>query len=188
MGITLDTPTTASGLPAAKFPEVGNSIIVGLVDVTEYQQHNMDGVPQTWSDGGPKMGKKVTGLVVSADGATVGSEAGDVAAAPGDLVAFYCEKGRHFTWADALKEHGAVEVGDVMLWKFDHEKPATQRGYSPQKVYVAKIRKPEAKDGDLAERCMAARSSLQSRPTIDAGAPFDADDETPTADPASDLF
>lgn len=173
MGITLDTPTS-SGPPAVKFPAVGTSVVVGLVDVEEYAQHNIDGVAQTWNDGTPKMGKRIYGLVVSADGAQIGGDTGDAAVAPGTLVTFYAEKGKHFTWADALKEHGNVEVGDVMQWRFDHEKPATQRGYNPQKVYVAQIRGPKADDGDLADRCMAARQTLKERPSIDA-APVDDD-------------
>ncbi len=167
MGITLDTPNTG-GPPAVKFPEVGTSVVVGIVNVAEYQQHSIDGEPLVWSDGGPKMGKRITGLVVSADGATVGGAEGDVPAQPGELVTFYAEKGKHFTWADAVKEAGSANVGDVMLWKFDSEKPATQRGYNPQKVYVAKLRKPEAKDGDLADRCLAAHHEMKDRPAVDA--------------------
>lgn len=165
--IQLDTPTTG-GPPAVKFPEVGTSVVVGIVNVDEYHQHNIDGVPQTWSDGTPKMGKRVTGLVVSSEGATVGGDHGDQPAAPGDLVTFYCEGGRHYTYRDAVAEAGGVNVGDVMLWKFDHEEPAKQRGYNPRKVYVAKIRRPEAKDGDLADRCVAAYHEQAARPAVDA--------------------
>jgi hypothetical protein len=168
--ITLDTPTTG-GPPAVKFPEVGTSVVVGIVNVDEYHQHNIDGVAQTWSDGTPKMGKRVTGLVVASEGAVVGGERGDQPVQPGDLVTFYCEGGRHYTWRDAVAEAGGVNVGDVMRWAFDHEEPAKQRGFNPRKVYVAKIRRPEERDGDLADRCVAAYHEAQARPALDAPQP-----------------
>ena len=164
--ITLETPSTG-GPPAVKFPEVGTSVIVGIVNVDEYHQHNIDGVAQTWSDGTPKMGKRVTGLVVSGD-ATVSGPDGGAVVQPGELVTFYCEGGRHYTWRDAVAEAGGVNVGDVMRWTFDHEEPPKQRGFNARKVYVAKIRRPEAKDGDLADRCVAKYHELAQRPTVDA--------------------
>lgn len=170
MGITLETPKTG-GPPAVKFPQVGASVIVGIVNVEEYQQHNIDGVAQTWSDGSPKLGKRITGLVVKSEGATVGGDSGDIPANPGDLVTFYAEKGKHYTWSDAVKSAGGVDVGDVMLWKFDREEPPSQRGYNPRKVYIAQIRKPKANDGDLADRCVAAYHEQAQRPTVETPAP-----------------
>lgn len=167
--ITLETPATG-GPPAVKFPEVGTSVVVGIVNVDEYHQHNIDGVAQTWSDGTPKMGKRVTGLVVSGD-ATVGGPDGDEPVKAGDLVTFYCEGGRHYTWRDAVAEAGEVNVGDVMKWTFDHEEPAKQRGFNPRKVYVAKIRRPKPEDGDLADRCVAAYHESKARPAVEAPAP-----------------
>ena len=177
--IQLDTPTTG-GPPAVKFPEVGTSVVVGIVNVDDYQQHDMKtGEALVWSDGSPKMGKRVTGLVVSADRAATGPEGDLRPVAPGELVTFFCEKGKHYTWKDAIEKHaekvraanpgdsGSVCVGDVMLWTFESEKPATQRGYNPQKVYKAVIRRPKPEDGDLADRCAAKYHELKDRPSLD---------------------
>lgn len=164
--IQLDTGSAGSGTPGVKFDEIGAHVIVGIVNVDEYHQHNIDGVAQTWSDGTPKMGKRVTGLVVSADRALVGGPDGDREAEPGELVTFYCEGGKHYTWRDAVAEAGGANVGDVMKWTFTEEKPPKQRGYNPQKVYVAQIRRAEARDGDLPARCVEEYQRLQQGPQL----------------------
>jgi hypothetical protein len=170
MSIPLDTPSSG-GPPAVKFPTVGANVVVGICDAKDYQQHDITtGSPMTWSDGKPKMGKLVVGLVVSAEGATVkdGSEERPVAA--GELVSFWCEGSRWFPWRDAVKAAGGANVGDVMRWAFDREEPAQRAGFSPRKVYSAAIRRPEARDGDLADRCTRAYHELQERPNLEAPA------------------
>jgi hypothetical protein len=162
----LDAPT-ADGPPSAYFPSVGDSIVVGIVDVDEFRQHDYKTkLPKTWPDGGPVMGKVVTGLVVSTSGAVGGGEKQNRPVEPGDLVRFWCEGAKHFTYRDALVAAGGVNVGDVMQWKRDPDKSF---GGDPSKQYSAKIRRPEAKDGDLADRCEKARLELTQRPVLDAG-------------------
>lgn len=181
MSDVLDTPQ-AGGPPQAYFPEVGDSIVVGIVDVGQYQQRDMKtGDPKHWTDGSPVMGKVITGMVVSTTGTACsgGEKSGAHPVNPGDLVRFFAEGGKHYTYRDALNAHGIVSVGDVMLWRRDEDKPPAQRGHNPQKVYTAKIRKPEAKDGDLVERCTAKRRELKEQPVdapVGAGS-YPADDE-----------
>lgn len=169
MSEALDSPQ-ASGPPQAFFPEVGDSIVVGIVDVGEYQQKDYDtGEMKFWPNGGKVMGKVVTGMVVSLTGSTGagGVKSGTHEIAPGDLVSFWCEGGKFFTYRDAVNAHGTVSVGDVMFWRRDEDEPPKKRGHDPRKVYTAKIRKPESKDGDLVERCGAKRRELKSQP-VDA--------------------
>lgn len=158
----LDTPTQ-SGPPAAYFPAVGDSMVVGIVDVGEYQQKDYDtGEPLTWPDGGPKKGKVVTGLVMSATGARAGGEGASSDVSAGDLVTFWCEGGKFFTYRDAIKAAGGVNLGDVMLWKRGDDEPPKNTRHKPRKVYTAIIRRPEAKDGDIVERCTKARNDLKA--------------------------
>jgi hypothetical protein len=166
----LDAPT-ADGPASAYFPAVGDSIVVGIVDVGEYQQKDYDsGEPLNWPDGAPRMGKVVTGLVVSTSGTTgAGSERNHGDVGPGDIVRFWCEGGKFYTYRDAVKAAGGVHVGDVMLWKREDDKAPTNPRHNPAKQYSAKIRRPEAKDGDLADRCEKARLELKQRPVLDAG-------------------
>jgi hypothetical protein len=167
----LDAPT-ADGPPPAHFPAVGDSIIVGIVDVGEYQQRDYNtGELLSWPDGAPRMGKVVTGLVVSTSGTTdAGTDSASGPAVPGELVRFFCEGGKHYTYRDAIRASGGVHVGDVMLWKRDEDKAPTNPRHNPAKQYTAKIRRPEAKDGDLADRCERARLELKQRPVLDGPA------------------
>lgn len=165
--ITLDGPGEG-GVPAVKFNEVGASVVVGIVNVEETQRYDMDGKALTWDDGNPQMYKRVTGLVVSSDRALTGRQGEEQPVVPGDLVTFHCHGGRHFTWKDAVSEAGGANVGDVMRWTFTETKPPKKAGYSPQKVYVAQIRRPRPDDGDLPARCVSAYQAAQSAPQVEA--------------------
>lgn len=185
----LDQPAQ-SGPPTAYFPAVGDSIVVGIVNVDNFHQRDYTtGELKYWPDGGAVLGKVVTGLVVSTTGTTAaGSERAHGPVGPGDLVTFWCEGSKWFTYQEALKAAGDIDVGDVMLWKREADKPPTNPKHDPQKVYVAKLRKPEAKDGDLVERCTKAHRELKAQrvdeapprepapATAGAPAPFDEDE------------
>ena len=169
--ITLDAGTGSSGPPSANLTTPGAKVVVGIVNVDDYQQRDFDsGDLLTWDDGKPKMGKVITGLVVSADNTLAGSDDEGTPAQPGDLVSFWCEGGRFYTYRDAVKEAGGINVGDVMLWTRLDDEPPKKKGFNPRKVYKATIRRPESKDGDLADRCVAAYHDIKSRPTLDTGA------------------
>ena len=167
--MALDTPGS-SGPPAAYFPAEGDAIVVGIVDIGTYQQTDYDtGEPKTWPDGGKVEGKVITGLVVSVSGTTgAGSEKANGPVAPGDIVTFWCEGGKHFTYRDALKAHGAVNRGDVMQWTRGADKPAKNARHNAQKVYVAKLRAPKADDYDLIARCEKAARELANTKALDA--------------------
>jgi hypothetical protein len=167
--MALDTPT-ASGPPAAYFPSPDDAIVVGIVDIGEYQQRDYDtGDLKTWPDGGPVMGKVITGLVVSTEGGTeAGNSKGSEPVAPGDLVTFWAEGGKHYTYRDALKEAGEVDVGWVMRWARAADEPAKSTRHNDRKVYVAKIRRPEDRDGDLVARCQTAHDELRRGSRLDA--------------------
>ena len=169
--MALDAPTS-SGPPAAYFPNPGDSIVVGIIDVGTYQQRDYDsGELKTWPDGGKVEGKVVTGLVVSTAGAMAGTDKAHQPISAGDIVTFWCEGGKHYTWRDALKAHGPVNVGDVMLWKREDDEPAKNPRHNPRKVYSARIRSAEGKDGDVVERCTEANRANRERITVDAPEP-----------------
>jgi len=168
MPITVDEPTTG-GPPAVKFRDLGAYVVVGIVDVESVQSRDYDtGDLEFWNDGNPKMHPRITGLVVSAEGATVGKDDDERAVEPGDVVSIYAQGSRLFTYRDAVKTHGAVSVGDVMRWKFDHTTPTKNPRHNPVKVFTAELRKPEGKDGDLSSRCEAEHFDRKKRPTVDA--------------------
>jgi hypothetical protein len=169
----LDAPSSG-GPPAIKFDKPGAYVVCGIVDVKEYQQRDLaTGDLKFWADGKPQMGKLVVGLVISHDGAYTTRDDTDVPVDPGMLVSFWCEKGKHYTWRDAVREHPGrkVLVGDVMKWSREADKPATKAGFNAQKVYRAALRSPEARDGDIVDRCAAARIAQANRPAVDEPQP-----------------
>ena len=169
MTIQLDA-ATGSSTPSAKFPEPGNSIVVGIVNVNDYQQKNFDTEELLWWDDAhtqPRNGKVVTGLVVSADGVIVDTEDGERSVAPGDLVTFWCEGGKFLAYRDAVKAAKGANVGDVMRWARGDDEEPKRKGFNPRKVYNIAIRRPEAKDGDLADRCVEQYHALKDRPALD---------------------
>ncbi len=170
----LDAPET-SGPPQAHFPNVDDSIVVGIANVHDYHQRDYDtGELKYWPDGGKVMGKCITGIVVSTTGATDcgGEKSGTHPVNPGDLVTFYAEGGKHFTYRDAIKAHGAVSVGDVMQWRRVEDEPPNNPRHNPRKVYVAQIRGPKPDDGDLQQRCADAHRELTAQ-KLDEAPPAD---------------
>lgn len=158
--ITLDSPNT--GVPAVKFPNIGDKITVGIVDVQPYQQKQMGGELKTWENGDPMMGKRVIGLTITGKNATLKDNDTDRPVVADDLVAFYCEGSRFFTWKDALKDHGAVAVGDIMDWEFAGEEPAKKKGYNNRKVYTAEIHTPTLAEMEIKQKCIDAYHELHS--------------------------
>jgi hypothetical protein len=63
-----------------------------------------------------------------------------------------------------------------MLWTRDEDEAPKKRGFNPRKVYSAVIRRPEAKDGDLADRCVDAYHAQKARPALDAATMAEVDD------------
>lgn len=198
----LDTPSTGgSTAPAAKFPVKGGEVVVSIVDITPYHQHK-DDEPQFFERSGkPKMGKRIVGLVVSSVQAQIGTDENARPVEPGELVSFFVEGSRYFDYEDAKKDFaerqqtatngtdkGDVQRGDVMRWAFADQKPPSKPGYTGQKVYDIKLRRPDpAKDGDLFERCLAAYRDLQSDGPLDSPAESQAPDTRFTPpDPAAD--
>jgi hypothetical protein len=167
----LDQPS-AGGPPQAHFQNVGDSIVVGIVNVDDYHQKDYDTDElKYWADGGKVMGKRVTGLVVSLTGTTCagGVKSGLIDVSEGDLVTFYCEGGKWYTYRDALREAGQVDVGWVMQWTRVDDKPPKNQKHNPQKVYEAQIRRPDpSKDGDLVARCQAAHDEMTRASALDA--------------------
>lgn len=167
MPIPLDQPT-AAGPPAVKFNEIGSYIDVGIVLVEQVQSRDYDtGDPEMWADGNPKLHPRITGLVIAQQGATVGKDDDARTVDLGDIVAIYAQGGRWFPYRDALKQHGTVNVGDVMRWKFESTKPARNPRHAPLKVFDCQLRAPRGDDGDLVTRCEAAHHEMRSRVVVD---------------------
>ena len=155
MGIQLEQPA-APGLPGPKFAEPGGYVDVGIIDVETVQSRDYDtGDPKKWDDGTPVSHPRITGVVLAAQGARTGRDDDERDIAVGETIQIHADGGRIYTWRDAIKEHGPVEVGDVLRWKFDRTEAPRNRMHNPRKVFVAQLRKARGDDGDLVARCEA---------------------------------
>lgn len=172
MPIQLDTPG-AAGPPAIKLGAIGDYVDLAVVDIDEVRSRDAKtGDPLSWDDGTPRMHKRLTLLVVNASrGGIVGPRGEEQPVEDGTLVTLHAEGSRWFAYRDAVAEHGTVNVGDVMRWKWAGEKPAQTRGFNPSKVYECKLRAPRGDDGDLVARCEAAHFENRKRTPVDQPAP-----------------
>ena len=125
---------SASGAPAAKFPEIGDTV-KGTVVASEVRQQTKleDGTPLTWDDGRPRMQ-----LVVTIDT----GELGDADTTERRLFA----KGNMLTAIkQAVKEGGGLLLnGGELTVRYIGDGEQKTRGFNPPKLYKAKYTPPAA--------------------------------------------
>jgi hypothetical protein len=181
MPITVDTPTSG-GPPAVKFGEVGSYVDVRIINVAEVQSKDYDTDElEFWPDGKPKMHPRITGLVIGASGATVGNDDEERPVEVDELVSIYAQGARFFAWRDAKKAHGAVSVGDVLRWKFDHTETPTNPKFkgNPRKVFVGQLRSPRPDETAQTARCEELYAAGQQRTELAPAAAAPAYDDAP---------
>lgn len=193
-----------SAPPTPKYDTVGQEVVIGIANVDKYHQHGYsselpkfwDGktpVELTWEQARQKgiderivEGDRVTGIVVSSDGdVTVSADGDQRPIKVGEVITLWMEGGRWKSWNEARsalrkKSGKGVAVGDLFRWKFADTSPATNPKHNDRKDFEGTLRHPEAKDGDIVDRCEKLYYELRDRPSLDSGPT--AADEAPTSD------
>jgi hypothetical protein len=174
MGTALDTGTGTSGPPAAKLPNVGDSLTFAVIDIDNDVPVYKFGVEPLTVDlnlrGEPKKQTRITALAVASVGATTGGdEPEDIK--PGDIVSIYIGSyakydpdqdklgGTHVSWSEAIRKAGGLEVGSVGQWKFLAELPS--KGAFPRKDRKFALRKAKPEEAQQTERCESERKRLK---------------------------
>lgn len=189
MGTSLSTGTKASGPPAAKLPDIGNSLTFAVIDVDNdvpVYIYGSDKVPALNAKGEPKKQVVVTGLVVTAEGALVGSGEHERPAEAGDVVSIYI--GSYAKWDpdedrldkpfkswSACCDAVGLEVGFVGQWRYVENLPSN--GAEPRKNRKFKLRADKPEEAAQQARCEELRREHQrdagERTALASAAPAD---------------
>ena len=111
----------------------------------------------------PRIGKVVTGLVVSTNGAVGGGERNNAPVGPATSSPSGA-KAKWYTYDAALPRTGGVDRGHVMRWACVADKPPTNRATTPPSG-TGEDPPPKAEDGDLVARFASRRSASASAPS-----------------------
>lgn len=163
MPIPLETPHAS--IPTVKLLEKGQEIVgyicdMQVVGVTEFNST----APKLRADGQQATQDKVT-LLVKQGTAQVkdGEEYRPVK--PGEEVVIWFQGHRRWTWVQGKKEHGSVNVGDVVRVVYTGDEKG--QGAMPKKIWAIKLRPgdPE-KEADVIALCEELYHRLRKRAPV----------------------
>lgn len=160
MGIELGSSRTAT--PSVKLRNIGDKVIVAIVDVTavpwlEYGTNEQ----KVGKDGKPRTQDKVTAIVVSGNGVITDNES-DREVTPGEVVSIYLAGHNRWEFIEAKRRlTRPLNVGDVMQWKYDRDEKSTVAS-NPKKVRTCQIRPPKADEVEQTKRCEQLHHQLRT--------------------------
>lgn len=168
---------TRTSLPALKLPDVGDTAIFHLVDLSEAQIIDFETKePETWDNGDIKMQKVLTAQLISATGnAKAGTNDDPIDPTPGLICTIWCGASGTYHWKVAVKAFRKAEgrgpaVGDVVKWHLEREEPAKKRGANPHKVRTFTIRAPKPDELTGVAAAEKAHQGRREPVTLDDGA------------------
>lgn len=127
------------GAKTFKFAEIGDTVEGEIADVVTAQSTTIDGEPETWADGSPKMQIVLTvktGLNESDD--------------DDGLRKVYVKGNLFAELRNAVKASGArLAVGGGFKARYDSDGEPPKRGYSPPKLFKVKYTPPAPRAVDL---------------------------------------
>jgi hypothetical protein len=146
------------GLPSIKFTTVGQQVIGMVVDRKEVPLYAFDpsakgnkGAQLVSKDTGkPRTQECITVIVMEKTTAVVRGDNGDAPPEVGSLVNLFIGKQHRWNYIQAKEAHGALNVGDVIKWKFTKTEPNSTP--NPTKVTEIALRKPLGNEAPLAAR------------------------------------
>jgi hypothetical protein len=178
MGIELGSSRTAT--PSVKLRNIGDKVIVAVVDVTavpwlEYGTNEQ----KVGKDGKARSQDKVTALVVAGNGVITDNET-DREVVPGEIVSIYLAGHNRWEFIEAKRKlTRPLNVGDVMQWRYDRDEKSSVAS-NPKKVRTVAIRPPKAEEGEQTRRCEQLHHQLRNEGiALDQSNSVDVDDIDP---------
>lgn len=173
-------PLQTKAAPALKLPEVGDAVVVAIAheEMVPLYQFRRDGGPKvraTTQDGKERNQLKLTVVVVSGKAVT-GENLEPVA--PREEAVIYLAGHNWFSYIEASKKLGGVNVGDVLKWKYDRDEPG--KGAEDKKMRVSTVRHATPDEAQVVAQCEDIYRRLTSTPLTSAtpeSGPFDDDEE-----------
>jgi hypothetical protein len=173
MGTSLSTGAKASGPPAAKLPNIGDTLTFAVVDIdpdVPVYVYGSDRVPEMNAKGEPKKQIRLTGLVVSSKGAVVGSRDEERPVEPDEVVSVYVsgyakwdpdedKLDKPFKSWSACTDAVGLEVGFVAQWCYVEDLPS--KAVEPRKNRKFKLRADKPEEAAQSARCEELRRELQ---------------------------
>lgn len=164
MPISLETSTPRT--PSAKLLNIGDHVVVAVVDVTqvpwlEYGTQE----PKIGKDGKPRTQDVVTGLVISGN-AVIKDGDEDRQAQPDELVTIYLAGHNRWEWIEAKRRlPRPLSVGDVMRWKYDRDEKS-QVAANPRKVRTVALRPANPDETARVTKCEQLHQQLRSKQIV----------------------
>jgi hypothetical protein len=188
MGTALDTGTGNTAAPAAKLPNIGDTLTFAVIDIDNnipVYIYGSDKIPELNVKGEPKKQARITALTVSSTGAVRRDGDTEVPIEPGEIVSIYVSgyakydpdrdklNGSHVSWSEAIRKAGGLEVGSVGQWKYLADIPG--QGAQPRKDRKFALRKAKPEEAAQTDRCEQERKRLKGLvlETVPAAGPFD---------------
>jgi hypothetical protein len=154
----------SGGLPSAKFDQLGKVVGGRIVRVADKQVpcRDMNGKPQLWDDGSPKMQLPIDVQTDERDPEIVGDTG---------VRTLYVKQGSDMKRAigEAVRKVGATgapKVGGTLEIAWTGEEPPSRRGNNPKKLYAARYTPPAAGDGFFGD-APASNGATQPARTVD---------------------
>lgn len=163
MGIPLDTG--GATIPSIKLRNIGDYVDVAIaaIKVVPRRVFNSDEI-KVRPDGTPQTQDHLTVVVVGGNGVVVENDH-DRTVTPGEVAGIFIAgrdrwdkdgdagraKGEPKSWSGAKADHGRLNVGDVVRWRFDAEVPG--KGDRDRKIRTFKLRPPRPEEADQTARC-----------------------------------
>lgn len=170
-------------LPSISRPDDGELIVAMAVDLKQNLPLKKFGTDdlELKADGTPKQQDCVTVLILDGtSGRTSDGEGGKRPLATGELALIWLARGDRYAWYQAKDGHGALDIGDVIRWKFDKTEKSTTGGFD-RKVTKFQLKRPGAEHAALVAEAKKHHDALRGgagleTPAADAGWDGDADD------------
>jgi hypothetical protein len=174
-------PLQTKAAPALKLPTIGDSVVVAIAyeEQVPLYQYRTDGqkVRAKTQDGTKERNQLRLSVVVMSGKAVTGEALEPVA--PGEEAVIFLSGHNWFSYIEASKKLGGINVGDVMQWKYERDEAGN--GAIDKKVRASTIRHAKPEEADTVAKCEDIYRRITSTPLASAapanGSGFEDDEE-----------